>query len=430
MPTGAHQHFGRFSGLTLPRAVADAVERLGDGRIVARSDDRVRTVWFGAGRVHALTSGVEPEMLGGWLIQRGLVDAATVQRCLVDRGNGARLGQILVRAGVINGEALREELFHLACTIAARLFASGGTIDAEAGAGMPSDARTLDVPAVEVFAEAMLHTPDIDLLAELVGQGTVWEAAGDGAAGSAQPSDAQRYLLSLLRPPKTLDALRRVVLADYAEVVRDLAFLAAAGLVVPRGGQPPAPQTLGDLAGGGVALAQRRLASSSPALRTLVPTRSGSDPRLRATLAELEKDERELATREGFVGRDGVLSGPELRRAERLLAAAEKQLEDCDPRGARRALAYAVETVPCAALLTRLGEIEISDPGTRHGGLQRLKQALALAPDYVAGWLVLASYWRQRGELDKERRCLEKVLAVDPDEAEATRRHVEIAAAD
>jgi len=429
MSTGSQVQLGRVTGLTLPGAVADAVERLSNGCVITRSDDLVRTVWFGAGRVHALTSRAEKEMLGGWLIQRGLADGTVVRRALGERSDGERLGQALLRAGVVKDETLREELYNLACTIAARLVATGGTVDAEAGAGMPRDARTLEAAPTLLFAEAMLHTPDLDLLSELVGRGTVWEAANGTGTTPVEPSDSQKYMLSLLRPAKTLDALRRVVLADYAEVVRDLAFLAAAGLVVPRGGAPAAPKTLGELMNGSSTDSPRPVGPTQ-GLRTLTPQRSGPDPRLRATLAELEQEEREQAAKEGFVGRNGVLSGPELRRAERLLAAAEQQLADCDPRGARRALAYAVETVPCAALLKRLGEIELEEPGSRHSGLQRLKQALALAPEYVGAWRVLAEYWRQRGETDKERRCLDKVLAAEPDEPEAARRMAEIAATD
>ena len=39
---------------------------------------------------------------------------------------------------------------------------------------------------------------------------------------------------------------------------------------------------------------------------------------------------------------------------------------------------------------------------------------------------MLADYWRQRGELDKERRCLEKIAILDPEDTDTRRRLVEI----
>jgi len=399
----------------MPAAVAAAVERLRGGRVVVRDESAARIVWFAGGRVHALTSEAERERLGGWLVERGVAASAAVQRALALAGNGRRLGQLLVRAGVLDETTVRAELRSLAYTIAARLVAAGGTVAAEPGTGMPVDARTVELLPAGLFPEAMLRTPDLDLLADLVGRGAIWEAVGTAVDPAVELSEAQRYLLTLLRPAKSLDTLRRVVVADYADLVRDVSVLAAAGLVVPRASYGAARPGSGPTT---AAIAQAHAASPPHAL----PPRLAGDSRLRAALAEIEREDQARVVRTGYVGPDGPLAGAELHRAERLLSAAEQQRAGGDLRGARRALAYAVEVVPCAVLLVRLGELELADPGTRSCALERLRQALALAPDFAAGWQALADYWRQRGEAEKERRCREKIAVLGADGAMAATR--------
>ena len=85
-----------------------------------------------------------------------------------------------------------------------------------------------------------------------------------------------------------------------------------------------------------------------------------------------------------------------------------------DPRIAYKMLASAAEAAPDASTLVAMAELEISNPLWRQQALDHLKQALDLAPRMTAAWLGLGNYWSLRGQPDKQRRCLEKILAYEP----------------
>jgi len=50
----------------------------------------------------------------------------------------------------------------------------------------------------------------------------------------------------------------------------------------------------------------------------------------------------------------------------------------------------------------------------RQRALDHLKLAMVLNPQLTPGWLALANYWGLRGAPEKQRRCLEKILAYNP----------------
>ena len=89
-----------------------------------------------------------------------------------------------------------------------------------------------------------------------------------------------------------------------------------------------------------------------------------------------------------------------------------------DPRAAYRLLSRAGETAPDADSLVAMAELEIANPLWRQQALDHLKQALDMEPRLTAAWLGLGNYWSLRGQPDKQRRCLEKILSYDPGNAD------------
>ena len=85
-----------------------------------------------------------------------------------------------------------------------------------------------------------------------------------------------------------------------------------------------------------------------------------------------------------------------------------------DPRVACRLLGAAVQAAPDAPSLVALAELEIANPLWRQQALDHLKHALDLEPRCTAAWLGLGNYWSLRGQPDKQRRCLQKILAYEP----------------
>ena len=90
-----------------------------------------------------------------------------------------------------------------------------------------------------------------------------------------------------------------------------------------------------------------------------------------------------------------------------------------DARVAYRLLTQAVEASPDADSLVRMANLEIANPLWRQRALDHLKQALEIDPRLTAAWLGLGNYWSLRGEPAKQRRCLEKILAYDPNNRDA-----------
>ncbi|MBZ5589801.1 MAG: hypothetical protein LAO05_14690 [Acidobacteriia bacterium] len=84
-----------------------------------------------------------------------------------------------------------------------------------------------------------------------------------------------------------------------------------------------------------------------------------------------------------------------------------------DLRKARLMLEQLVEMEPDAETLVTLASLEIDNPKRQASALEHIKRALELSPQLTAGWMMLANYWSLKGQPDKQKRCLEKILAYD-----------------
>ncbi len=84
-----------------------------------------------------------------------------------------------------------------------------------------------------------------------------------------------------------------------------------------------------------------------------------------------------------------------------------------DLRKARLMLEQLVQTAPDAETLITLASLEIDNPKRQPAALEHIKRALEIQPQHTQGWLMLANYWGLRGQPEKQRRCLEKILTYD-----------------
>lgn len=92
--------------------------------------------------------------------------------------------------------------------------------------------------------------------------------------------------------------------------------------------------------------------------------------------------------------------------AKHLIAAGEL-------RKARLMLEQIVEKTPEADALVTLATLEIDNPKRQADALDHLKRALEFTPQHTEAWLLLANYWGLKGQSDKQKRCLEKILSYD-----------------
>ena len=100
-------------------------------------------------------------------------------------------------------------------------------------------------------------------------------------------------------------------------------------------------------------------------------------------------------------------SQPSVEAARNLINAGEY-------RRARLMLEDLVKRAPDGDSLLLLAQLELENPKRHPSALEHLRLAVVMAPQNTEAWLTLANYWSTRGQSDKQRRCLEKVLAYEP----------------
>jgi tetratricopeptide (TPR) repeat protein len=93
---------------------------------------------------------------------------------------------------------------------------------------------------------------------------------------------------------------------------------------------------------------------------------------------------------------------------------ARRLMRQGDANQAAELLDQAERLGPDPKTLLYMARIEFHNPMWVQRGLDHLKHAVSKDPGFTEGWLELANYWGTRGQLDKQRQCLERVLAYDP----------------
>jgi hypothetical protein len=253
-----------------------------------------------------------------------------------------------------------------------------------------------------LFVAAARRVPDVSQFHTLAREGR-WIATltGRGGTGGIELMPIESFVLSQLSGPITVDELGRRAGEAGPQVTRALLVLFSAGLAVPctEGGTP--------LLGG----------RSTRRPRIELPS---ANPELREMLEQLDPDSRPAFATP--VPGHAVRRPPtreQQRQAERDKAIALHMLQSGgETLKAYRLLSHAVEISPDALALVRLAAIEQANPLWRGRSLERLKLATELQPTCTDAWLALANYWSLRGQRDKQRRCLERILGYDKNNLE------------
>lgn len=397
MPDRPPHGRGRFAAGQLPQVLREMAARLGSGRIKVAQQAVTRYLWLADGTVRAITSSLEQEKLGGWLVARGLLDPDVVHDALIRHTGSERFGRVLVARGLIDDRSLREELESRTITIAARMLREEGELEGEPGIIAEPDSTVVDLGPVPLFVAAARRVPDIGQFHTLAREER-WAAtlAGRAGTGGVDLLPIESFVLSQLTAPVTVDELGRRAGEAGPHVARALLVLFAAGLAVPQAGS--------DVSGPG-----------GRSFRRPLPEVPSANPQLREVLEQLDPDSRPAFAIP--VPGHAVRRPPtreQIRHAEREKVIALRMLQTgLDPLKAYRQLSRAVEVSPDALALVRLAEIEVANPLWRGRALDRLKQATELLPTCTQAWLALANYWSLRGQPDKQRRCLERILTYD-----------------
>lgn len=382
---------GAFAPLQLPLLLPSLLLAYPTGRVRVTQGASQRYLWFAEGRVLAITSALEDERLGSWLVARGLIEKRALQDALGRQLPGQRLGTMLVARRLISGELVSQELEVLTFTLAGRLLVEGGTYEVEHPTTLPDDAVVVDFLPEPLFALAARRAQDTGQLERLAGGSRRWVAAAGAASweGDVELLGLERAVIAALGRPASLAELQVKLGQTTRQVSRAVVCLAVLGLA--------------------------RELTASPQPEVVARPFPAANARLRQLLSQVDPTAQHGPAVVASCAQELDVEAAEDRKQEALTMLRSGG----DPRRAQKLLAAAVEVVPDAACLTVLAELEMHNPLWRARALERLKQAVVLAPKHTAAWLALANYWSLRLQPDKQRRCLEKILAYEPGNQEA-----------
>jgi len=96
-----------------------------------------------------------------------------------------------------------------------------------------------------------------------------------------------------------------------------------------------------------------------------------------------------------------------IARADQLIATGETYL-------AIQLLEQACALDPQPEELLKLAKLQMRNPLWIGRALERLRVAVELDPTFVAGWLEIARFWKQRGHTERQRKALERAVGADP----------------
>jgi curved DNA-binding protein CbpA len=121
---------------------------------------------------------------------------------------------------------------------------------------------------------------------------------------------------------------------------------------------------------------------------------------------QLQDDRRQRARRE--------LARANLQRAQALVRLG-------DVGAAVQLLDEAVRAEPSDDALLILARLEQRNPMWGNRVLDHLRMAVSLNPQFTDGWLEMGAFWGRKGQVERQRQCLERILAYDPANPEAVR---------
>jgi hypothetical protein len=403
---------GTFGAGELATVLRESLARYDGGHVSVVQRGAVRNVWFESERVRGITSSVEAERLGKWVVARGLVSPEAVEAAFGNKAPGERLGVALVHRGAIDAARLEKELQSVTTTLAARMLLKSGEFAVELGARLPDDAATVDLDLAALLLAAARRVSDAAQIERVVGGGSCWAAT---AGPSSRPPQVEflpleAFVLNQLSTPLTLEQLRRLVPGDPHAAARSLLCLIVVGLAAPCArpasrspeAAPASVGTGGPSPPGDAQSAGRE--SSAP----LPP----ANPEPGEVLAEIYGTQDRsrylpLAKKRTPTQAEIEVAESEKREALAMLERGE------DPRKPHRMLSSAVEVAPDATTLVKLADLELGNPLWHQRALDHLRQAVELAPQCTPAWLALANYWSLRAQPDRQRRCLAKILDYD-----------------
>jgi curved DNA-binding protein CbpA len=224
---------GRFLGGGFPPLLRELYRLLVSGRLDVAGGGVTRHLWFEAGQVRAVVSGVEEEKLGKWLVGRGVLEASQMALSLLRQPEGVRFGTFLVQEGVLTVKVLEQELETLSVTIVSRMLVEPGQYRFNDGEQLPMDAASIGMTTASLLAAAVRGLPNEAGIRGFINPtGYVWTAQ-DALLQyqQIQLTPQEGYLLSRVDGTSTAAQLQRLVPMPGGDFSKALAALLVAGVL-------------------------------------------------------------------------------------------------------------------------------------------------------------------------------------------------------
>jgi tetratricopeptide (TPR) repeat protein len=146
--------------------------------------------------------------------------------------------------------------------------------------------------------------------------------------------------------------------------------------------------------------------------------RSRYDKILRSLDRDYEAIEKSHKEEEGARARRALVEA-NIKRADELIKQDEFFL-------AIQLLEQACSIQPRPRELIKLSRLLQRNPPWVNRALACLRRAIETDPKNVEAWLELADFWRRRNHAERQRKSLERVLAIDPDHEEANQMYKDL----
>lgn len=196
---------GTLSALSLGELFGQVLSGIRSGRLLVQTQSARRILFFRDAQVVFASSTARHERLGSILLQLGQVDEAALKSALAEVKPGAKVGQVLIRRGLLSQSALYSAMTFLVREIVVNLFAlEEGTFLFVEGAQPPEDSVKLPERTRDLVLEGMKRGEEVQRLRKRLPEERLL------SAGKASPVEEPAALWSLLkRGPVSVGELRQ-----------------------------------------------------------------------------------------------------------------------------------------------------------------------------------------------------------------------------
>ena len=207
--------------------------QLASGRLDVVAQDGARRYWIEAGQVRAMETSVEEEMLGQWLLSRGVLNREQLALLLLRQGDGQLFGDLLLAENLLSPEQLHDLLVERATAALGKLLFAPVAYEFHAGEKVDPRICILEVTTGDLVLAAVRRYAPLEALKSSVQLSQYLVVQGDTLLREQKVhlSPEEGFLLSRVDGRTTAAQLRHLVPLSEEAFFRALGGLVMAGIL-------------------------------------------------------------------------------------------------------------------------------------------------------------------------------------------------------